>query len=67
MAERLENYRCPAECPERSTSCHGSCERYAKYREILAKIYKVRQEDREYLAHVNRARDNFRRESGYDK
>ena len=65
MAERLENYRCPPDCPERSRDCHPGCKRYARYRQILESTYKVSRQDREIMAHFARARDNFKREQGY--
>lgn len=65
MAERLEDYRCKPDCPKRHKNCHAGCETYARYREILAGIYKVEKQDKELMAHFSRARDNFKREQGY--
>ena len=60
--DRLEDWRCEADCPGRTSECHAKCERYAEYRRILSGIYKVQAADRDFLAHVQRAGENFRKE-----
>ena len=33
--ENPNNYACPRICPLRSVTCHATCERHEKYRELI--------------------------------
>ncbi len=50
---------CTRDCPERSATCHGSCPKYATYRERLDKrneLIHKKKEERRRLDDAERAR-----------
>lgn len=56
---------CKQKCPQRSSTCHGTCEKYKRYTEAKEALYAARQAAREvdsYVSNnVNRSKHNKHR------
>ena len=66
MAFHLEENPCKQTCEERSSTCHGTCERYAKYaknREEYREFVRAQKaSDRDFRGYMNEQSRKVKRE-----